>query len=123
MLNGNYRFHYSIYFRNNLTDIFQSYLRSSLFPQTPLTTNEGGTGSSNLPMSHLASLLLTADGDETPDAGAGPRSATTGGAPPRSDVESGLITPEEASNITSSDAATVHSSTSGLCSCSHTFYC
>ncbi|XP_053377275.1 E3 ubiquitin-protein ligase HUWE1-like isoform X3 [Mercenaria mercenaria] len=98
---------------NNLTDIFQSYLRSSVFPQTPLTTSEGGTGSSNLPMSHLASLLLTADADETPEAGSGPRSAATGGAPPRADIESGVITPEEISNITSSDAATVHSSASG----------
>ncbi|XP_060587198.1 E3 ubiquitin-protein ligase HUWE1-like isoform X3 [Ruditapes philippinarum] len=98
---------------NNLTDIFQSYLRNSMFPQTPVTTNEGGTGSSNLQMSHLASLLLTADADESHDAGTGPRSGSTGGAPPRSDIESGLITPEDISNITSSDAATVHSSTSG----------
>lgn len=100
-----------------MTDLFQSYLQNSVFPPTPLTTSESGTGASNLPMSNLASLLLSADqgsAEHTPQTGTGSQPASSGAGPLRPDIESGVITPEEISNITSSDAATVHSSASGF---------
>lgn len=108
----------------NLRDIFQSCL-STGFPPTPLTTTTSsqgtGTGSSQ-PVSSLASLLISADSEQESNEQTGildtlneaPHMTAFGTtAPPRAETGSGMITPEEISNITSSDAATVHSSASG----------
>ena len=125
---------YMYYFSNSLTELFQSYLQSgqsylppgATFPDTPLSTGEsGGPGHmTNHPMSSLASLLLNAGPDagnmdqstagadvNPPSSGANIVGAGSGGG--GGGTDSGVITPEEMSNITSSDAATVHSSTSG----------
>lgn len=108
---------------SNLREIFQSYL-SAGFPPTPLTTTSssqatGTTTSSGQPaMSSLASLLISADTEQETGSHsnvlgslneATPTTTSAGTTAP----ESGMITPEEISNITSSDAATVHSSASG----------
>lgn len=71
-------------------------------------------------MSSLASLLISADNEQETSE---PSNALETGTPAtttasstratRTEAESGMITPEEGSNITSSDAATVHSSASG----------
>lgn len=85
-----------------------------MFQRTPLSSGgseAGSGGSSNLPMSNLASLLLSAESDQdSPQSGV----LSGSGVPSRSGRESGVITPDEVSNVTSSDAATVHSSASGM---------
>ncbi|XP_046372246.1 E3 ubiquitin-protein ligase HUWE1-like isoform X1 [Haliotis rufescens] len=96
----------------------------------PLTTPSAPRRAGDLPTSNLASLLLfddsvmeatssssplfglgTTQGDEVgPTATPTSSSDSTTGAQPQSDT---AVTPEEVSNITSSDAVTVHSSASG----------
>ncbi|WAR27034.1 HUWE1-like protein [Mya arenaria] len=122
----------------NLREIFESYM-STNFPLTPLTnTTQSSDQPSSRPssttpglaMSNLASLLVGGDNDQsgpspviTSSSGFGRlggrarTSALTTSSlgptlPPRVEAESGMITPEDISNITSSDGATVHSSRS-----------
>ena len=100
---------FSVCFRNRFTDYFQPIFEEVFGPPRQRT------GLSTL-LSERIDLQMDQSAPPNPS-GPAPTpttepSSSTGAV--RSGTESGWITPEEVSNITSSDAATVHSSDSGI---------
>ena len=104
------------FYSNNQRDIFQSYLQSVNFPD-PVSSGRMNESTSH-PIGSLVSLLLN-DSQVRPDQAQPPLNIESVARPGetssflRQNLDSSVVTPEEVSNITSSDAATVHSSTSG----------
>lgn len=98
-----------------LRGMFESYLHGGLgqnpSPSATLATSRGLPGNTT---GNLSALLHAANDTIATEAYAdSPGAFGQDGLEHRTGLDSGVITPEEGSNITSSDAATVHSSASG----------